>query len=484
MSEPNPGSRRHGPRSYDAGVSTSPVVTFLGATGTVTGSRFLLEVDETRVLVDSGLYQGPKVLRRRNWDPLPIEPKSIDAVVITHAHLDHTGYVPSLVRDGFVGDVFATPNTVDLSAIILPDSGHLQEEDAAYANRVGFSKHHPARPLYTEADAWTSLERFAAIEFDDELEVAPGVHATWRRAGHILGSAVVTLRCSTTGRTVTFTGDLGRPIHPLLRPPAPIAASDIVISESTYGDRVHEPEAAVLARLRDAIVTTVGRGGTVVIPAFAVDRTEVVLLHLTRMMRAGEIPSVPIFADSPMALAALAVYRKAIEAQDPDVREDVTSTLDLLDPARFTEVRDVSDSMALDAGTVPSIIISASGMATGGRILHHLKRYLPDHRATIAISGFQASGTRGATLQSGAKVVKLLGRYVPVRADVIDISGLSVHADRDEILQWLGTAETPPDMTLLVHGEPEASDALRDRIEAKLGWTAAVPRYGERVRLD
>ncbi|MGZ4677355.1 MAG: MBL fold metallo-hydrolase RNA specificity domain-containing protein [Acidimicrobiia bacterium] len=465
-------------------MSSNPVVTFLGATGTVTGSRFLLEVGESRVVVDCGLYQGAKPLRLRNWEPFPVDPASVDAVLVTHAHLDHTGYLPMLVRDGFTGDILATANTAALAAIVLPDSGHLQEEDAAYANRAGFSKHRPARPLYTEDDAWTATQRFASVEWDTEVEVAPGVHATWRRAGHILGSAVITVRFTASGRTITFTGDLGRPNHPLLRAPKPVAPSHVIVSESTYGDRVHDPDSIVLDRLREAVVRTVGRGGTILIPAFAVDRTEVVLLHLTRMMRAGEIPTVPIHADSPMALNALAVYREAVERGDPEIRPDVGSTIELLDPAHFTEVREVEQSIALDVGTVPSIILSASGMATGGRVLHHLKRYLPDHRATIAIAGFQAYGTRGHSLQTGARVVKLLGKYVPVRADVVDLSGLSVHADRDEIVRWLGTAATPPEMTLLVHGEPDASTALRDRITDTLGWTAAVPRFGERVRLD
>ncbi len=461
-----------------------PVVTFLGATGTVTGSRFLLEVAERRVLVDCGLYQGAKPLRLRNWERFPVDPSSVDAVLITHAHLDHTGYLPALVRDGFRGDVLATESTVALSAIVLPDSGHLQEEDAAYANRAGFSKHHPARPLYTEDDAWTAMNRFAIVEAGPEIEVAPGIHATWRRAGHILGSAVITVRFAETGRTITFTGDLGRNRHPLLRAPEPLSPTDVVVSESTYGNRRHEPEAEVLDRLRDAVVRTVARGGTVVIPAFAVDRTEVMLLHLARMMDAGAIPRVPIYADSPMALAALQVYREAIERGDAEIREDLGRARDLLDPTNFTEVREVDESAALDAGTVPSVIISASGMATGGRVLHHLKRYLPDHRATIVIAGFQAFGTRGHSLQTGARAVKMLGKYVPVRADVVDVSGLSVHADADEILEWLGTSATPPDMTLLVHGEQEASETLRDRITDELGWTAAVPRFGERIRLD
>ena len=464
---------------------TAPVLTFLGATDAVTGSRFLVETAGARVLVDCGLFQGQKQLRLRNRAQFPVDPASIDAVVVTHAHLDHTGYLPALAVRGFSGPVLATPNTVALSRIVLPDSGHLQEEDADYANRKGFSKHHPALPLYTEEDARRVLGQFEAVPFETELEVAPGIAATFARAGHVLGSATVTLRLGeASGRRLLFSGDLGRPTHPLLRPPKPIAGADVVVVESTYGDRRHEDEGICVARLADAIRRTAEHGGTMLIPAFAVDRTEVVLVHLARLMRAGTVPRLPVYVDSPMALAALGVYRRALAERDPEIRDEALSDPDPFDPGQLIEVRDVEGSKALDATTFPSIIVSASGMATGGRVLHHLARFLPHHRNTVVIAGFQAAGTRGRLLQQGARTVKLLGRYVTVRADVIDISGLSVHADREELLDWLGTAPEPPDTAFVVHGEPDASRSLRDAIENDLEWTAVVPRYAERVRLD
>jgi metallo-beta-lactamase family protein len=464
---------------------SAPVLTFLGATGTVTGSRFLVDTPGARILVDCGMFQGPKPLRLRNWAEFPVDPASIDAVVITHAHLDHTGLLPLLARRGFAGPVFATHNTIALSGIVLPDSGHLQEEDAAYANRKGFSKHHPALPLYTEADAYRMLTQFDAVPFGTETEVGPGVHASFAQAGHILGSATVTLRLgSGGGRRVVFSGDLGRPTHPLLRPPEPISAADSVVIESTYGDRTHEDEDACVDRFARAIRHTAEHGGTVLIPAFAVDRTEVVLLHLQRLVRAGAVPNLPVYVDSPMALAALAVYRRAIAAGDPEVRGEVAADPDPFDPGRLIEVHDVEQSKSLDAGTFPSIIVSASGMATGGRVLHHLARFLPHHRNTVVLAGFQAEATRGRLLQQGARVVKLLGHYVPVRARIVDISGLSVHADRGELLGWLRTAPEPPDTTFVVHGEPDASSSLREAIERDLGWTGVVPRFAERVLLD
>lgn len=464
---------------------SAPVLTFLGATGTVTGSRFLLDAPDARVLVDCGLYQGGKPLRRRNWERFPVDPSTIDAVMLTHAHLDHTGYLPALATHGFAGPIYATRNTIALSGIVLPDSGHLQEEDAAFANRMGFSKHRPALPLYTETDAYRVLEQMTAVAFDEDVEVAPGVHACFARAGHILGSSTVTVRLGRAGgRRVLFSGDLGRAHHPLLRPPVPPGEVDVMVTESTYGDRRHEGDEAVVARLRDGIRRTAARGGTMLVPAFAVDRTEVVLMHLARMMHAGEVPELPVYVDSPMALAALAVYRDALARRDTEVRDEVLAEPDPFDPGRLVEVRDVEGSKALDAGRYPSVIVSASGMATGGRVLHHLARFLPDHRNTVVLAGFQAAGTRGRRLQEGVRVLKMLGRYVPVRAEILDVTGLSVHADRDELLAWLGSAPTAPETTLVVHGEPEASRALRDSIEGELGWTAAVPVHGERVRLD
>lgn len=461
-----------------------PVLTFLGAAGTVTGSRFLLDTPRARVLVDAGLFQGLKQLRLRNWDPFPVDPSSIDAVVITHAHIDHVGYFPALVRDGFAGSAHATAGTTQLAGIVLPDSGHLQEEEAEYANRKGFSKHHPALPLYTEQDARRSLRRFHSHPFDTEIEIAPGVHLTFHRAGHILGSATATIRLADADdRRIVFSGDLGRPHHPILQPPAAIGRADVVVMESTYGNRLHD-DTGTIERFSEAINRTAARGGTVLIPAFAVDRTEVVLFHLRRLVAAGAIPDLPIYVDSPMALAALAVYRQALDGEEAEINPDVVELGDPFDSGRVTEVRDVEQSKSLAKLRGPAIIVSASGMATGGRVVHHLRRLLPDHRNTVLLVGFQAPGTRGRLLADGAKEVKMLGSYVRVRAEVIDLGAFSVHADQSELVDWLETADRPPDVVYIVHGEPEASAALHELIDRRDDWQAVVARDGERVRLD
>ena len=462
---------------------SAPVLTFLGAAGTVTGSRFLVDAPRARVLVDAGLYQGVKELRDRNWAPFPVPPSSLDAVVLTHAHVDHVGYLPLLVRDGFGGRAFATDGTVDLARIVLPDSGHLQEEDAAYRNRKGFSKHHPALPLYTEADAREALTHLAAVAYEEEIEVAPGVFAIFRPGGHILGSAVVTLRLADCeDRRIVFSGDLGRAHHPLLRPPAPPGDADVVILESTYGDRVHDDEHA-LEQFAAAVRDTARRGGVVLIPAFAVDRTEVILFQLRALLEQGLIPRLPIYVDSPMALAALRVYRRAIRDGVHEIAPHIAGGPDPFDGGNLTEITDVEDSIALADLRGPAIIVSASGMASGGRVVHHLARLLPDHHNSVVLVGFQAPGTRGRLLADGVRQLKMLGRYVPVRAEVIDIGAFSVHADRAELVAWLRRADREPDMTYIVHGEPKSSEALVDAI-AEQGWSAVAARQGERVRLD
>jgi len=461
-----------------------PMLRFLGATGTVTGSRFLIDTPTARILVDCGLFQGLKVLRERNWATFPVDPASIDAVVLTHAHLDHTGYVPGLARNGFRGRIFATEHTHALSRIVLPDSGHLQEEDAAYANRKGYSKHAPALPLYTEADAEEVLAYFTDVPFDLPTEVAGGIRATFRSAGHILGSASVTLEVAGEHpRTIVFSGDLGRAHHPILQPPAPLPAADVVLTESTYGDRRHE-DVESLQRFETAIVRTAERGGVVVIPSFAVDRTEVVLFHLRQLVRAGRIPNLPVYVDSPMALATLAIYRRAVAEGSPEIKPELRGAEDPFDPGQLIEARHVEDSLAINAQPGPAVIISASGMATGGRVLHHLANRLPDPRHSVILVGFQAEGTRGRSLLEGARAVKMLGRYIAVRAEVVNVPAFSVHADQAEILAWLRTAPRPPDTTFVIHGEPAASAALHAAIEKDLRWTAAVPRYLEQVRLD
>jgi metallo-beta-lactamase family protein len=463
---------------------TVPMLTFLGATGTVTGSRFLVDTPRARVLIDAGLFQGLKPLRLRNWDPFPVDPATIDAVVITHAHIDHIGYLPALVRNGFDGRAHGTRGTASLARIVLPDSGHLQEEEAAYANRKGWSKHQPALPLYTEDDAVAALDHIDAHEFDEEVAVAPGVHVTFHRAGHILGSSTVTVRLADhDDRRILFSGDLGRPDHPLLRPPAPPGRPDVVVMESTYGDRRHDDVGAI-ERFAEAISHTAARGGTVLIPAFAVDRTEVVLLHLRRLVQEGAIPDLPIYVDSPMALRALRAYREARSARSSELRRDIIDGPDPFDGGQVTEARSVEDSIALAEVSGPAIIVSASGMASGGRVIHHLARLVTDARNTVVLVGFQAPGTRGRLLADGVRELKMFGRYLPVRAEIVDLGAFSVHADEHELRTWLGSAERPPEVVYLVHGEPEASEALRDTIEGATEQLAVVPRHLERVRLD
>jgi metallo-beta-lactamase family protein len=461
-----------------------PLLRFLGATETVTGSRFLVDTPHARVLVDCGLFQGLKELRLRNWAPFPVDPASLDAIVLTHAHLDHTGYVPALARNGFKGLIFCTENTHKLCRIVLPDSGHLQEEEALYANRRGFSKHVPALPLYTEEDARRVVERFTSVAFDTPIAVAPGVRAIFRQAGHILGSSSIRLELEGKHpRTLTFSGDLGRPQHPLLCAPAPLSDTNMLVIESTYGDRRHE-DVHSLERFEKAIVRTAGRGGMVIIPSFAVDRTEVILFHLKQLIQAQRVPKLPIYVDSPMALSSLEIYRRAIAEKNAEIRPELCGDSDPFNPGRLFEARTVEQSMAINEQRVPSIIISAAGMATGGRVLHHLARRLPDPRNTVILVGFQTTGTRGRSLLDGARSVKMLGRYVPVRAEIIDVPAFSVHADKVELLAWLKTAPTPPEIVYVVHGEKTAADALHRAIEQELDWNAAVPRYLEQVRLD
>jgi metallo-beta-lactamase family protein len=456
----------------------------LGAAETVTGSRFLLRTRRARVLVDCGLFQGAKALRLRNWAPFPIPPQELDAVVLTHAHVDHAGFVPRLVAEGFRGPVFATRGTEALCGVVLPDSGRLHEEDASLANAEGWSKHAPALPLYTEEDALRSLLQFQSVETGPWFEVAPGVRGRFSRAGHILGAASLVLEDAESGSRAGFSGDLGRPVHPLLGPPESIARVDALVCESTYGDRRHPPSAQVVAALGAAIARTAERGGTTVIPAFAVDRTEVMLLHLRELMQSGAAPRLPVYVDSPMALAALAIYRRAIAEHWPEIQPALRGDGALFDPGDLREVRTLAQSRELQAGGAgPCIVVSASGMATGGRVLRHLARHLPDARASVVLVGYQVPGTRGHRLLRGERAIKLLGRYVPVRAEIVNLAGFSVHADADETLAWIGSAEAAPGICYVVHGEPEPARTLAARIDSELGWAAVAPRDGELVKL-
>lgn len=449
-------------------------LTFLGGVGTVTGSKYLLEIGNQRILVDCGLFQGFKQLRLRNWERLPVSPKSIDAVVLTHAHLDHSGYLPLLARDGFAGPVFCTPTTRDLCGILLPDSGHLQEQDAEFANRHGFSKHRPALPLYTEEDARASLKRLVPLDYNRERDLGNGLKLTFRNAGHILGSAIAVLNAGE--RSVVFSGDLGRPNSPLLPDPDVISRADYLVVESTYGNRRHDTRdpADLIA---EVVNRTAARGGTVLIPAFAVGRTQLILYHLHQLRRAHRIPDLPILIDSPMAIdAGELLYRHR-----PDHRLSEADCRALGGAA--THVRSVEESKAIDRSRVPKVVISASGMATGGRVLHHLKAIAPNERNTILFGGFQAAGTRGAAMVGGAREIKIHGGPVAVRAEVVNLEMLSAHADADEIIAWLGRFTEPPRMTFITHGEPAASDALRLRIEEELRWPCRVPAYRDEVEL-
>lgn len=458
----------------------SAVLRFLGGAGTVTGSKHLIEAGTGKVMVDCGLFQGRRDLRDRNWRRLPIEVPSVNAVVLTHAHIDHCGYLPRLRADGFTGRIHATPDTNELVRIVLPDSAHLQEEEAREANEGGYSKHSPALPLYDTEDVARMLPLLTDLPHGERRDVAPGVSVTLGRAGHILGSSIV--HVETGDRRVVFSGDLGRPEHPLLLPPEPIGDADWIVVESTYGDRRHDEEESVVG-LETTIRATVARGGTVVIPAFAVDRTEIILHHLDRMAQEGRLPDVPVYVDSPMALAALRVYRAAARAASPEMRHGVP-----LDPTPFLsdrlhEVQDAQASKRLSASREPKVIIAASGMATGGRVVHHLAAFVPDERSSIVLVGYQAPGTRGQALLAGARELKMHGRYVRVRAHVVNLPAFSVHADADEIMGWLRTTTGTPRGVYLVHGEPPAARRLADRIDAELGWMAVVPSLDEVVRL-
>jgi metallo-beta-lactamase family protein len=450
-------------------------LTFLGAAGSVTGSKYLLETNGRRIMVDCGLFQGFKELRQRNWDPLPVSPRNIDVVVLTHAHLDHTGYLPLLARNGFAGKVICTTGTRDLCGILLPDSGHLQEQDAEFANRRGFSDHKPALPLYTEADARKVLTQFDATTYNTPRDLGGGVSVTFRNAGHILGAATATI--TTGSRTVVFTGDLGRPNDPILQPPEPIAETDYLLVESTYGDRKHEtrdPETV----LAEVINRTAQRGGTVVVPAFAVGRAQSLLYYLQRLKAASKIPDLPIYLDSPMAIDA----SEMLANHCSELRLSPEQCRAMSGVAKAT--RSVDDSKAIDRSKVPSIIISASGMATGGRVLHHLAVFAPDPRSTILFTGYQAAGTRGQLMVAGAKQIKMHGGMVSVRAEVMNLGMLSAHGDADEIIGWLHNFKRSPRQTFVIHGEGSGADTMRQRIQDELKWSAVVPSYREEVELD
>lgn len=449
-------------------------LTFLGGAGTVTGSKFLLEHRGRRLLIDCGLFQGLKQLRLRNWMPLPLEAAGIDAVVLTHAHIDHSGFLPSLARQGFKGPVYATDATVDLAGLLLPDSGHLQEEQAFFANKHGFSKHHPALPLYTEEDARHCLRLFRRIAFGEPFEPLAGVGMRFQPAGHILGAASV--QVSWDGGSALFSGDLGRNDDILMRPPAPPPRTDYLILESTYGDRSHARVDAASA-LAEVINRTARRGGVVVVPAFAVGRAQALMYLLALLKQESRIPDLPVYLNSPMAADVTGIYRR----HRPEHRLDPAQCHAMCHVAHV--VNSVEESRRLNELRHPAVIISASGMATGGRVVHHLKAFAPEARNTIVLVGYQAAGTRGAALAAGADVIKIHGEQVPVRAEVVNLSVLSAHADRGELLAWAGRLPAPPRRVLLVHGEPVPADSLRLAIADRHGFDCAVAEPMQRETL-
>jgi len=473
-------------------------IQFLGAAGTVTGSKHLINTGSDssgsggfRALIDCGMFQGQKEWRQRNWQDTPVPARQIDAVVLTHAHLDHCGWIPRLVKGGFRGPIYATPATIDLCGILLPDSGHLQEEDAAFYNKHRKSKHDPALPLYTEEEAQASLHYFRPVPFGETRQLCPEISFRFVRAAHILGSSMVELALQSNGqaRHLLFTGDIGRVRDQKTAPgkvvrsgPTEGEAADIMVMESTYGNRPHpttdpRPELATLIR------RTAERGGSVVVPAFAVERTQKFLFMLKELMQSGQLPTIPVFCDSPMAIKAVEIFMKHTEEYSEETRRLIAEHGSPLEWPEFTFASTVEQSKNINAMKTPSIIVSSSGMVTGGRILHHLAQRLPDPKNTVMFIGFQAPGTRGFTIKSGAPEVKIFGDIVPIRAQVAAFEQFSDHADTPELLQWLRTFTEKPSATYLVHGEPSASSQLRDTMVKELRWNVQVAQWMEKVQI-
>jgi metallo-beta-lactamase family protein len=462
-------------------------LTFLGAARTVTGSKHLLETGGRRLLVDCGLFQGLKDLRERNWHPLPIRATDVTAVVLTHAHLDHSGYLPRLVGQGFRGRIFCTPATADLTRIVLADAAKIQEEDAERANRKGYTRHRPALPLFTVADADRAMTLLQPVGYNRPIPVMPGVTTEFINAGHLLGSAYARVRVDDTGKTILFGGDLGRYGRPVLPDPSTVPEADILLVESTYGDRLHpaDDDGAMLARI---VNETVRKGGKVIIPAFALGRVEELLYWVKVLEDRHAIPQLPVYVDSPMAAAVLTQYQKRAQELDVEVAQtgdgrlaQAAKTLSMFATARLKVVTAISDSRKIQDAKEASIVISSSGMATGGRVLHHLKRALPDARNTVLFAGFQAAGTRGRLLKDGARTTRIHGEDVPVHARIEAIDSMSAHADANEIMRWLGGFTRPPALTCLVHGEPVPMDALKARIEKELRWVVKTPAHQEKM---
>jgi metallo-beta-lactamase family protein len=461
-------------------------ITFLGAAGTVTGSKYLIEAGGKRLLVDCGLFEGSKELKQRNWEPLPIDPATIDWVLLTHAHIDHTGYLPRLVRDGFRGPIYSNGATRELCALLLPDSAHLQEEDAQYAARKGYTSHKSPLPLYTVAESQAALAQFREIPRAGEFTIGPQFSVRPHDAGHILGSSWLELTITENGKQTlaVFSGDLGRYDQAILKDPEPPTRADFLLCESTYGDRDH-PAGSVSDELADIINKTAQRGGAIVIPSFAVGRTQTLMYYLRQLEEEQRIPRLPTYVDSPMAISVTDIYENHHEDHDLEfTREEQQGNHDPLNCHEVHMTRAVEDSKKINDVVTPCIIISASGMATGGRILHHLARRLPDSRSAVLLVGYQAEGTGGRALQEGAKYLRIHGEEVPVRAQIIEIAQLSAHAGKSELLRWLSGFQAPPRQTFLVHGEPVALNALRDAVTSQFRWPVTIPAYQQSFDLS
>lgn len=443
-------------------------ITFMGAAQTVTGSKYLITTKSQKILIDCGLYQGYKELRMRNWSNLPLDPAEIDAVVLTHAHIDHSGYLPLLVKNGFKGKIFSTRGSKDLCAILLPDSGHIQEEDVMRANKYGYSKHHPALPLYTKDEGLRTIDHFHTLEYENKYELFKSINVTLLPAGHIIGSAIVRLEIE--GKTIVFTGDLGRPHHPVMKAPTLVTDADYLIVESTYGDRLHE-QTNPLDQIAEVVQHTVYNGGSIIIPAFAVGRSQDIMYMLYQLKKANRIPDIPVFLDSPMAenVSDLLIRYSSEHRLSPSMCKEVCAV------AQY--VKTPNESKAIDQYPVPVIIISASGMAEAGRILYHLKTFLPNHRNSILLTGYQDPGTRGDRLLKGETAIKIHGEMVPVRARIAVMNNMSAHADYQEMLDWLSHFREAPRKVFITHGDKESSHSLKNKIEERFRWTCEVPEY-------
>ena len=456
-----------------------PKIAFLGAAGTVTGSKYLVEAGGKRLLVDCGLFQGSKELQQRNWNNLLIDPASIDWVLLTHAHLDHTGYIPRLVQNGFRGPIYSNAATHELCQLLLLDSAHLQEEDAQYAAKKNYSSHKPPLPLYTVAQAQTSLAQFREIPRADVFSISPEFSVRPHDAGHILGSSWLELTITENSKQtlVVFSGDVGRYDQPILKDPESPSRADFLLCESTYGDRDH-PTGSVPDALAEVINRVAKRGGAIVVPAFAVGRTQTLMYYVRELSEQKRIPPLPVYVDSPMAINVTDIYVKHKEDHDADfVQQEERGNHDPLNMQNVHMTRSVEDSKKINEVVAPCIIISASGMATGGRILHHLARRLPDSRSAVLLVGYEAEGTGGRALADGAQYLRIHGQEVPVRAEIVKIDQLSAHAGRSELLRWLSGITVPPRQTFLVHGEPNALESFHGAITSKFNWPVTVPEY-------